>query len=145
MYRTESLGWRGAASGDLDPGLLIYLLRHGETADSLEKMLNRASGLAGIAGGSGDLRDLRSKHDQASILAIDMFVSSIARAIAGMVVTLGGIDMLVFTGGIGEHDGELREAITDQIACFARPVIKVLPAEEEGEIIHHTLALTRLR
>jgi acetate kinase len=131
-------------SGDLDPGLLIYLLRHGETADSLEKLLNMSSGLLGISGKTGDLRDLRTSADPAAKLAIAMFATAIAKAIAAMTVTLGGLDMMLFTGGIGEHDGQMRDSIAAQIACIARPAIMVVPADEEGEIIRHTVRIRRL-
>jgi acetate kinase len=128
-------------SGDLDPGLLIYLLRHGETVDSLEQLLNKASGIAGISGHGGDLRDLRTSQDHQSRLAIDMFAISVAKAIAGMAVVLGGLEMIVFTGGIGEHDADLRETIAARVAFIGHPSIRVLAAEEECEIIRHTTRL----
>lgn len=128
-------------SGDLDPGLLLYLLRDGETADSLEVLLNKASGIAGVSGHGGDLRDVRRAQDRESNLAIEMFTISIAKAIAGMAVVLGGLDMLVFTGGIGEHDDNIRAAIAQRVACLGRPMIEVLAAEEEFQIIQHTIRL----
>jgi acetate kinase len=126
-------------SGDLDPGLLLYLLRHGETANSLEQLLSKSSGIAGVSGHGGDLRDLRAAQDPQSILAIDMFTISVAKAIAGMAVVLDGVDTLVFTGGIGENDENIRTLITRRLLSLSRPKILALPAEEEDIIIRNVL------
>jgi acetate kinase len=132
-------------SGDLDPGLLLYLLRHGETVDTLEQLLTKASGIAGVSGHGGDLRDLRAANDRESELAIEMFTISVAKAVASMGIVLGGLDMLVFTGGIGEHDKDIRAAVAERIACIGSPMIKVLAAEEEFEISRHTARLVGSR
>jgi acetate kinase len=124
-------------SGDLDPGLLLYLLRHGETVDSLEKMLNRESGVAGVSGHGGDLRQVRASGDSAARLALEMFVTSIAKGIAAMATVLGGVDCLVFTGGIGQHDGQTREAILARLSCLGSFAVAVLPAQEEDMIARH--------
>jgi len=130
-------------SGDLDPGLLLYLLRHGETPESLEKMLNNASGIAGVSGGSGDPRELANNAKADATLALDMFTISIAKAIAGMAAVLGGMDMLVFTGGIGEHDVKIRTSITAHLGFIGGYITKVMGADEELEIIQHTAKLLR--
>lgn len=122
-------------SGDLDPGLLIYLLRQGQTADSLEDMLSRKSGMAAISGSGGDPRQLRAAQSEDGRLALDMFAISIAKAIAGMATALGGIDLLVFTGGIGEHDGDMRQAILSRLAWIGGLSAKVVPAEEEAVMV----------
>jgi acetate kinase len=109
----------GTRPGDLDPGLVFYLLRQrGATVDSVEKMLNHDSGLAAL-GGVNDMRKLRAAKDPASRLAIQIFVQSVRRTIGGM-VALHGMDALVFTGGIGEHDSMTRWALGNGFSPSAR-------------------------
>jgi acetate kinase len=132
-------------SGDLDPGLLIYLLRHGQTADSLEQLLSRKSGIAGISGQGGDPRQLRATASEQGRLALDMFAISIAKAIAGMATLLGGIDLLVFSGGIGEHDADMRENILKRLTCLGQVPARVVPAREEVVIVRHCDELITVR
>jgi acetate kinase len=106
-------------SGDLDPGLLLFLLReHGMTAGRLEELLDRQSGLLGISERSGDLRTLRelAPSDPDARLAIEIFCRSVAKQIAAMIASLGELDLLVFSGGIGEHDADTRQAICADLA-----------------------------
>jgi acetate kinase len=106
-------------SGDLDPGLLLFLLRErGMTAARLEELLDRESGLLGISDRSGDLQTLRRLAPSIpdARLAIDIFCRSVAKQIATMIASLGGLDLLVFSGGIGEHDAETRNAICADLA-----------------------------
>jgi acetate kinase len=101
----------GTRSGDLDPELLLYLLREkGYTPAQLEHLLNRRSGLLGIAG-SADLQTLRERQesDPLAHLAILMFGYAIRKTIGAYFADLGGLDLLVFTGGIGEHSAQVRE------------------------------------
>ena len=128
-------------SGDLDPGLLVWLLRHGETADSLEDLLNRSSGMAGISGRAGDPRVLRAAAGPYDILALEIFVHGIAKAIAGMGTVLGGIDLLVFTGGIGTNDADLRTAVLARLAWLGDIPSKHLLAQEEAIILRHCYRL----
>lgn len=99
-------------SGSLDPGLLVYLLTHGGVAvGDLDHALNERSGLLGVSGVSADLRAVLAAAGQGSAraeLAIAMFVHSIVRTVGAMVAVLGGLDALVFTGGIGEHAARVR-------------------------------------
>ena len=94
-------------SGDLDPGVILYLLRVRKLdAGQLEVLLNEHSGLAGIAGGESDLRNLQAaaaKGDEKAALAIEIFCRAIRKTIGSYAAVLGGIDLLVFTGGIGEN------------------------------------------
>ena len=102
-------------SGDLDPGALFWLARRQHLDyDALEALVNRKAGLLGISGLSGDMRQLRqaAPHNADAALAVRMFCISVAKTIAGMSVSLGGLDRLVFTGGIGEHDAATRNDIT---------------------------------
>jgi len=133
-------------SGDLDPGLLIYLAREeGYTPASLETLLDRGSGLAGISGLSGDLRVLRrAPENEQARLAIDMFCYSARKDIAAMAAALEGLDLLVFTGGIGEHDGEICDRICagmEWLGSFA--VHAMAPLEEEQIAIHASHLVAR--
>ena len=108
----------GTRPGDLDPGVLLYLLRReGATAHSVEAMLNHASGLKAL-GGINDMRELRAsaaKGDAQAGLAIRVFCRSVVKAIAGY-LALYTPDAVVFTGGIGEHDAESRAEIADGLS-----------------------------
>lgn len=104
----------GTRSGSVDPGILTYLLRQGHVdAQKLDKMLNQQSGLLGISGVSSDMRDIltcmRQGHERAK-LAFDIYVHRLRAAIGGMTAVLGGMDVLVFTAGVGENSFELRAA-----------------------------------
>ena len=104
----------GTRSGDLDPGVLVYLMREKKfDAAMLEELIDRRSGLLGISGVGSDMRRL---HEAASTnadarLAIAMFCYSVRKQIAAMIAALDGADLVVFTGGIGENDVEARAAI----------------------------------
>lgn len=107
-------------SGSVDPGMVIWLLRHGGlTLDDLEDGLERRSGLAGLSGTNGDLRDVlsaRAEGDADARLAVDVFLHRLCREIAAMTAAAGGLDVLVFTGGIGEHAAEVRAAVAERLA-----------------------------
>jgi acetate kinase len=102
----------GSRSGTVDPGILIYLMRqHSETADRLDDTLNHDSGLKGISGVGGDMRQVLAARDAGNAraaLAIDMYVHRLCSFIGAMLATLGGVDALVFAGGVGEHAAEIR-------------------------------------
>lgn len=104
----------GTRSGSVDPGILIYWLRQeGYDADKLDQMLNRASGLKGISGLSGDMRHIQSavaEGNQRAQLALDVYIHSLCRHIGAMLASLGGLDALVFTGGVGENQPLVRGA-----------------------------------
>lgn len=105
-------------SGTVDPGILIYLLRHkGLDAEELDKALNYESGLLGISGISSDLRRILSElqHNPHARLAIDVYVHRIVKTIGAMAATLGGIDALVFTAGVGEHSPEIRKPVCEKL------------------------------
>jgi acetate kinase len=98
-------------SGSVDPGLLIHLLRGGMSTDDLEQLLERDSGLLGISGLSGDIRDLEAAPENpAAVLALDVLAWRLRSALGAMVAVLGGVDLIVFTGGIGEHAPAIRAA-----------------------------------
>ena len=102
----------GSRCGQIDPGVLIYLMREqGLDADGLEDLLYRRSGLLGLSGVSGDMRELRQSRDPRAGLAIDQFCYRIVREIGSLAAALAGLDALVFTGGIGENDHHLRREV----------------------------------
>ena len=139
----------GTRTGDLDPGVLLYLLRtESLTADALEAFVNHECGLAGLSGGEADMQKLlegAAKNDSASALAIDVFCTEIRKRIGSYAALLGGLDLLVFTGGIGEHSADIRTRVTSPLSfLFPNSVasqVLVLAAEEEAEIAHHCRSL----
>jgi acetate kinase len=101
-------------SGDLDPEIVLYLLdQAGLPVDRLRNLLDRQSGLAGLADGRRDIRDLVSATDDAARLALDVFVHQAAGAIATCAIALDRFDTFVFTGGVGEHSGPVRQRICE--------------------------------
>ena len=104
----------GTRGGSIDPGILLHLMRADHaSADQLDDMLNRHSGLLGISGVSSDMRDVleaAGKNNERAKLAFDIFVHRLQTGIAAMVASLGGVDAIVFTAGIGENSVEVRRA-----------------------------------
>ena len=102
----------GTRSGSIDPGVLLYLLdRHGMDARALEELLYEQSGLLGVSGISSDMRVLLSSSDPCAAEALDLFVYRISRELGSLAAALGGLDALVFTGGIGENAGSIRARV----------------------------------
>lgn len=123
--------------GDLDPGVLLAILRRGQhSTEQLSHLIASESGLLGRAGDTGDLRVLlaREATDPVAAEAIEMFCRSAARAIAGAATTIGGIDILVFTGGVGEHLPEIRARICAALAFLPPMTVLVIAADEEQVI-----------
>ena len=109
----------GTRSGSIDPGILTYLIRTGTArAEDLDAILNRQSGLLGISGVSSDMRDILHAMDsgnEPAKLAFDIFVHRLCACIAAMAASLGGVDVLVFTAGIGENAAEVRSACCERL------------------------------
>ncbi len=104
----------GTRTGLLDPGVIPYLVRHeGMSIEAVEALIWEQSGLLGVSGVSSDMRELLASDRPASKEAIDLFVYRIGRELGSMVAALGGLDALVFTGGIGEHAAPIRARICD--------------------------------
>jgi acetate kinase len=120
-------------SGSVDPGALLYLLRERLlTLDELEQALEHESGLAGLSGGgSGDVRE-------AGPLALDVFVHRVAGAVAAMAAACGGMDVLAFTGGIGERAGTIRERIVYRLRFLGGFGVEIVPSREELVIAAET-------
>jgi acetate kinase len=110
----------GTRSGSLDPGLLLYLQAKGiYTTEELDHLLNQESGLKGMSGLSGDMREILSAINQGNKqakLTLDLFVYRLATAIGAFMIACGGLDILAFTGGIGEHVPEVRQAVCQYLA-----------------------------
>lgn len=105
----------GSRCGALDPGVLLHLMRQGWDADRIEKLLYRQSGLLGVSGLSADMRTLRASDRPEARVAIDLFTHRLVRECGALTACLGGLDLLAFTGGIGEHDAALRMAACEQL------------------------------
>ncbi|MBX5457131.1 MAG: acetate kinase [Thermogemmatispora sp.] len=127
----------GTRSGSIDPGLLLYLLRHaGYSADDLDRILNRESGLMGISGLSGDMRIIlqaRAEGNRRARLAFNTFVHRLRLQIGAMLAVLGGIDALVFTGGIGEHAPEVRAAACETLGFLGLAIDPSRNADPGGD------------
>jgi acetate kinase len=102
----------GTRSGSLDPGVLLYLMdQRGMDARAIEKLLYNQSGLLGVSGISGDMRTLLASSDPRAKLAIDLYCYRIRREVGSLAAALGGVDAIVFTGGIGENSDIIRERV----------------------------------
>ncbi|RZM08382.1 MAG: acetate kinase, partial [Sphingomonas sp.] len=118
-------------TGDIDPGVLLYLLRETELdAKALATMVDNASGMTGISGVSGDMRVLRAAETERSNIAIRMFERSVCKQVAAMIASLTGADMLVLTGGIGENDVSTARAVRAGLAWLPGLGIRILPSQE---------------
>jgi acetate kinase len=154
----------GTRSGDLDPGVLVYLVREKNLGPAgLEEVVDHRSGLLGISGIDSDMRSLHevSTSNADARLAIQMFCYSIRKQVAAMIAALDGVDLLVFTGGIGEHDAKVRAEICGGLAWIgvsldearnrsannpindpaSRCLVLVLASQEDEQIAHYTWAL----
>jgi acetate kinase len=157
----------GTRSGSVDPSILVYLIRRdGATADQIDNILNRKSGLLGVSGISGDMREILQAVEQGNErarLAYDIYAHRLTREIGAMLAVLGGADAIVFTGGIGENCAPLRQDVCAQLqflglkldaAKNARPdldqniaavgssiQVLVIRADEDWEIARECLRL----
>ncbi len=134
----------GTRSGSIDPGVLIFLMRHrGYSAEQLDEILNQKSGLKGISGISGDMRDILWAIDQGmdrAKLAFDIYAHRLCRGIGEMIGSLGKVDAIVFTGGVGENCAPLRKFVADR---FEDTPLLVVHAEEEWEIVRECYGAAR--
>ncbi len=130
-------------SGDLDPGIFLYIMRTENLgADAIEDLINHKSGLFALSGGQSDVRALEERArsgDTHATLALDVFATSVRKVIGAYIALLGGIDLLVFTGGIGEHSDSIRSAATNGLGFLGLTPdkIKIVPAQEEKQIARH--------
>jgi len=155
----------GTRCGAIDPGVLIYLMDvHGMDARALEDLIYRRSGLLGVSGVSSDMRELRASAEPAAAEAIALFVYRVVRDVGSMAAAMGGVDGLVFTGGIGENDAAIRADVADGCrwlgleldpalnqrgegrisASASRIAAWVVPTDEERMIARHTARVLEL-
>jgi acetate kinase len=154
----------GTRSGDLDPGVLGYMAHRLDLdVDGVLEVLNHESGLLGLSGRSNDMRTLEDDGSPEAELAIDVFCYRAAKTVGALTVALGGLDALVFTGGIGEHSAPVRAKVVERLAVLGLrldaganaahasritaggdgPVALVVPTDEERLIAADTLELAR--
>ena len=133
----------GTRSGDLDPGVIVYLLRTEQLgADEMEYLVNHQSGLLALSSDESDVKSLEARarsDDPHATLALNVFAISVRKVIGAYVALLGGVDLLVFTGGIGEHSDYVRSAVTNGLEFLGLTAdkIKIVSAEEEQQIARH--------
>jgi acetate kinase len=127
----------GSRSGSVDPGLLLHLLANrGVDIAALDSGLNEQAGLLGVSGVSGDLRKIQTAADSGNArakLAIDIFVHRLATTIGGLAATLGGLDGLVFTGGIGEHSPTIRAGVAAKLTHLGVTLDKAANERASGD------------
>jgi acetate kinase len=152
----------GTRCGTIDPGVLLYLLQQESmSVEDLQHLLYHESGLLGVSGISADMRTLLASGEAAAREAVDLFTFRAAQEVTAMANTLGGLDCLVFTGGIGEHAKEIRSAIGERLAWLGMRIdaaandaarerinaddsavdVFVIPTNEELTIARHSAAL----
>lgn len=149
----------GTRCGNLDPGIILYLLHNGMSVESITELLYTRSGLFGVSGISGDVRILLSSTESSAKKAIDLFIYRIQRELGSLVAALEGLDSLIFTAGIGEHSPEIRARVCEKLnwlsplldnAANEKNALKisrknskisvwVIPTNEELMIAQHTL------
>ena len=111
----------GSRCGDVDPGVILYLMDQGYDSKALTKLLYKQSGLIGISGDKQDMRDIRAGRDagdERATYAFDMFALRVKRYIGGYMAEMGGCDLLLFTGGIGENAWFMRRPILEGLECL---------------------------
>jgi acetate kinase len=139
----------GTRSGDLDPGVFLYLLRNEKLgANELEDLVNHESGLCALSSGESDVKALEERaqrNDPHAVLALDVFATSVRKMIGAYVALLGGVDLLVFTGGIGEHSERTRSASTKglEVLGLMPDKIQAVATQEEQQIAFHCRAMMR--
>jgi acetate kinase len=125
----------GTRCGSLDPGVLIYLLNErGMDSRSIETLVYKKSGLLGVSGLSSDMRTLRASDEPHAREAIDLFIYRIVREIGSLSAALGGLDGLVFTGGIGQHDHKTRSEVVAGCAWLGAELDEEANAQSEQRI-----------
>lgn len=129
----------GTRCGAIDPGVVLYMQRElGMNAEETERVLSYESGLLGLSGISNDVRALSESPAPEAAFALEYFATMTAQHIARMVVAIGGLDKLIFTGGIGENSATIREAIAEKLTFLPPFAVATIAANEEKMIAQHT-------
>ncbi|HTO96675.1 MAG TPA: acetate kinase [Myxococcales bacterium] len=130
----------GTRSGDLDPGVIVFLLET-MSREEISRLVERQSGLLGVSGTTSDMKTLLASKEPRARLAVEMFCYQARKAVGALSAALAGLDALVFTGGIGEHAAPVRERILAGLGHLGRFEVHVFPADEERVIARHLHAL----
>ena len=132
---TEGL-MMGTRVGDVDPGVLTYLmLKHNLTAEQLQKIINKESGVAGVSGVSSDMREIDAAiaaGNERAKLSLEMYEQRIIKYIGAYAAEMGGLDIIVFTGGVGENQATVRQCVCEPLAFLGVEINKELNAEVRG-------------
>ena len=133
----------GTRTGDLDPGVILHLLDSGYDAAAVRQLVDHDGGLKGLSGTTSDMQALLAARatDPRAALAIDVFCYQARKAIGAFAAALGGLEDLVFTGGIGEHAETVRAQICDGLGYLEPLRIHVVATDEERMIARHALRL----
>lgn len=123
----------GTRSGALDPGVLLYLMEQGWSHDQIQKLLYKQSGLLGVSGESADMRTLRASSSDDALFATKLFSHRVVREVGALSACIGGLDVLVFTGGIGEHDAVLRQQVGESLTYLGVQVNAARNAKAAGD------------
>jgi acetate kinase len=130
----------GTRTGDIDPGVLVYLLRNqGVTVDALDAIVNKRSGLLGVSGTSGDMRDLLAREgtQRTAADAVDLYCYAVRKAIGALAAVLDGMDTLVFAGGVGENAPVVRSRVCAGMSHLGIALDPAANAESAGVISTH--------
>jgi acetate kinase len=154
----------GTRCGSIDPGLILYLQQQkGMSSEEVQQLLYEQSGLLGVSGLSADMRDLLASPEASAREAVELFVYRVSREAGALASSLGGLDVLVFTAGIGENSPAVRALVCERLAWLgveldadanaagsplistakSRVTVRVMPTDEERMIATHTLAVVR--
>jgi acetate kinase len=125
----------GTRSGTLDPGVMLYLMEQGWDHARLQDLLYKQSGLLGVSGISADMRRLRSDGSAQALKAITMFTHRVVRESGALIACMGGLDVLAFSGGIGEHDTELRSDVCAALGYLGVKLDAALNAQAVGDAV----------
>lgn len=131
--------------GDVDAGAILYLLERSRVSVAeLRDMLETRSGLRALSGGEGDLRQLCERKDEDAAFAVEMFVRSVAKAVSALAVELGGLDLLVFTGGVGEHNARIRDGVMSRVQFLNRNLsVRVVNSDENLAVARNTACVLK--
>jgi acetate kinase len=130
----------GTRTGDLDPGVIVFLLEK-MSREEIAHLVDRESGLLGVSGTTSDMKALLASTDPRARLAVEMFCYQARKAAGALAAALGGLDALVFTGGIGEHAAPVRDRICEGLRHLGHFAVHVVKADEERVIARHVHAL----
>ena len=125
----------GTRSGALDPGVLLFLMEQGWDHDAIEKLIYKQSGLLGVSGESADMRALSTSNSEAARFAIDLFTHRVVREIGALTACIEGLDVLAFTGGIGEHDASLRAKVGLSLAYLGVSIDSARNQQATGDSV----------